>query len=634
MLTCAFCGADNPDTDTICGQCGHPLSVWRLIVVAANGRSSPGGSSPSPALMTPPTLAQIDPDGLFVGNEGQRYRLQEGLQPGDRAGWWTGRVVDSQPQQPFPIAAQLEQDNAAAALPLAARPYVALQFDCYPSIPELHHTWKTPTGMTVLLVESRRHWDNLAVLWQSPVPLVQKIQWLYETVLLWEALTPWHREGSLLPVENLKLDDRQILCLDALLANNPTPNSSSPNRLGYGPNSALPPAQLAQMWQQVIESAPAAESPPLLMALVQAVATGALADLAQVKHQLAVMAEHYQAGEGDDDSHLRGNLVPPPPESDASPTVDSSLDPFVDPTQTPTNIPSVDTLGSVSEDSTEAPTMMLPMELARLDDAGRTHVGQQRTHNEDCFYTYSQSSRQSTPHTNQLQAKGIFILCDGMGGHASGEVASQLAVTTLQQQLQQQQTLPNADQLCQAIVAANQAIYSRNQQNASSGSGRMGTTLVMLLVHNLEVAVAHVGDSRLYSYGKQAGLRQLTQDHEVGQREINRGVEPALAYARPDAYQLTQALGPRDSTLLRPGVSYHEVTEDTLFLLCSDGLSDHGLVEDNVDEYIAPLLRTKADLHSGLDDLISLANKQNGHDNITAILVRLKLRPSLRKLAV
>ena len=78
-----------------------------------------------------------------------------------------------------------------------------------------------------------------------------------------------------------------------------------------------------------------------------------------------------------------------------------------------------------------------------------------------------------------------------------------------------------------------------------SGSGRMGTTLVMAVVVNHQVVVAHVGDSRLYRLTRQKGLQQITVDHEVGQREIQRGIDPDIAYSRPDAYQLTQALGPR-----------------------------------------------------------------------------------------
>jgi serine/threonine protein phosphatase PrpC len=221
-----------------------------------------------------------------------------------------------------------------------------------------------------------------------------------------------------------------------------------------------------------------------------------------------------------------------------------------------------------------------------------------------------------------------------MGGHASGEVASQLAVKTLKDffDLHWQQKLPDQTTLHDAIITANQAIYNINQANATSGLGRMGTTLVMLLIHNLKAVVVHVGDSRLYSYCKRHGLRQLTLDHEVGQREINRGVEPAIAYSRPDAYQLTQALGPRSQNEIKPSITYLDITEDTLFLMCSDGMSDNDLLERHEQSHIAPLLSSKANLEAGLSGLINLANDNNGHDNVTVVLTRLKLRPDMTNL--
>ena len=119
----------------------------------------------------------------------------------------------------------------------------------------------------------------------------------------------------------------------------------------------------------------------------------------------------------------------------------------------------------------------------------------------------------------------------------------------------------------------------------------------------------------------------MTLDHEVGQRDINRGVEPEIAYNRPDAYQLTQALGPRESNYVRPEIQFMEITEDCLLLLCSDGLSDNWLVEQNWEEYLEPLISSSANLQNGLFKLIEFANEHNGHDNITAILVRIKLKP-------
>ena len=124
----------------------------------------------------------------------------------------------------------------------------------------------------------------------------------------------------------------------------------------------------------------------------------------------------------------------------------------------------------------------------------------------------------------------------------------------------------------------------------------------------------------------------MTLDHEVGQREINWGIEPSLAYARPDAYQLTQALGPRHQNDIKPSISYHDIAEDTLFLLCSDGLSDNDFLEHHETSHIAPMLSSKSNLEARLADLIDLANEHNGHDNITAIVTRLKLKPDMKNL--
>lgn len=284
-----------------------------------------------------------------------------------------------------------------------------------------------------------------------------------------------------------------------------------------------------------------------------------------------------------------------------------------------------------TEENLDLPTMVLPMKIVRLDEAGLTHVGRQRDHNEDFFSAQSDLTKLEGPLGSTLNVKGLYVLCDGMGGHASGEVASSLAVKTLQAYFADHpiDPLPDEVALSEAVAAANQAIYEINQQDDRSGHSRMGTTLVLLLIQNDRVAVAHVGDSRLYSYTRRHGLKQVTVDHEVGQREIQRGVEPAIAYARPDAYQLTQALGPRSCTDLRPGISFLNVAEDTLFILCSDGLSDNDLLEQHCATHIEPLLKSQSDLEEGVKRLIQLANEHNGHDNITAVLVRLKLRPNM-----
>jgi len=292
-------------------------------------------------------------------------------------------------------------------------------------------------------------------------------------------------------------------------------------------------------------------------------------------------------------------------------------------------------LGSPDEGSDaegdDLPTVVLPMKLIGLEDAGRSDIGRQREHNEDYYAIQVEVKKLESQNGRSLKAKGLYILCDGMGGHASGEVASALAASTLQQYFQEhwKDGLPSESVIRDGILLANKAIYTLNQENASSGSGRMGTTLVLALLQDTEVAIAHVGDSRLYRYSRRRGLEQLTIDHEVGQREIQRGVEPAIAYGRPDAYQLTQALGPRDEHFVNPDVQFVELTEDLLLLLCSDGLTDNDLLETHVESHLDPMLDGQVSLENGVNRLIDLANQHNGHDNITAIAIHARVRPNL-----
>ncbi len=292
--------------------------------------------------------------------------------------------------------------------------------------------------------------------------------------------------------------------------------------------------------------------------------------------------------------------------------------------------------GSMGDDGDDdSPTMILPMQLARLDSAGVSHVGRQRDHNEDNFNTHTEIAATSGMSGQTFSAKGLYILCDGMGGHSGGEVASAMVVEELKRFFAEHWTdrFPDNAMVRAAIASANQVVYEANESDERLGNGRMGTTLVLVLIQGTRVVFAHVGDSRLYTYSRREGLLQRTVDHEVGQLEVMRGVDPEIAYGRPESYQLTQALGPKDGDYINPGVEFMELQEDTLFLLCSDGLSDYSLVEDHAEEKVAPLLGSQAILDQGVSDLVHLANELSGHDNITAVAVRAKVRPDSKALA-
>ena len=612
MLTCPFCEFENTDSQRFCEQCSKPLQRWRVIDIP-----SPGAAA----------IAPVD-----LGIEGyldcdRRYRLV--ASPTALGAASAGAtVLDCQPEAQSPLhalqTAWLETPTLdptthplAVGVPAEAHPYLALQADYFPTVPELHHAWKTPER-TLLLIEDRTIWLPLTVGWTAIDDPIQHLQWLFETTLLWQALAPWQGQATLLNLQRLVLNENSLLCLTQI-----DPSSRQ---------QPLPLQTLGQMWQGLLGRAQTG-LPQKVQTLISDLVEGTVTELDPVQDTLAEAAQDYQSV---------GTFVPQRFDNDADPTEaltlaianQSPIDEFDLESEAAFDtqeLPDDDGNGPI-----EAPTMVLPMKLAHLDDVGQSHVGQQRHHNEDWFFTQTQLHKVSGPQGTILRGKGLYILCDGMGGHAAGEVASQLAVRTLRDYLTQHwgsDRLPDQETLTQAAVTANQAIFDINQSNATSGVGRMGTTLVMVLVHNLTMAVVHVGDSRLYSYSKRLGLRQLTLDHEVGQREINRGVEPAIAYARPDAYQLTQALGPRGKDDLVPGVGYHEIAEDTLLILCSDGLSDNDLLERHTDTHIAGLLSSRASLESGAAQLTDLANEKNGHDNITTILVRIKLQPDMASMA-
>ncbi|WP_103668785.1 protein phosphatase 2C domain-containing protein [Pseudanabaena sp. BC1403] len=291
----------------------------------------------------------------------------------------------------------------------------------------------------------------------------------------------------------------------------------------------------------------------------------------------------------------------------------------------------------------DSETSMIVSSTVQLQDityAGKTDVGIQRDRNEDDFVTVFQTrSINGKSQISDRSYRGLFVLCDGMGGHDGGEVASAIAVNSITDQFRPFwiDTLPGEKKLNEIICNANQAIFIKNENEKRKSLGRMGTTLVVLGIHDLDVVIAHVGDSRIYKVTNSPNLEseskleaepkleQITRDHEVLNQLLDLGVEPEIAQSRPDAHQLTQALGPNPSDRLEPSIEFFTLTESTLFLLCSDGLCDNDVIDDNWRSHLLPILNKEVDLQTGLDRLIELGNNVNGHDNLTAVLVLCEL---------
>jgi len=618
MLVCPQCQFDNHNHCQYCQQCGMSLTHKACLQCSArvplSDESCPKCGAFTGALWWAIINDLGKPDSSPVTDNyldlGKRYR-RNSLTPEVKE----GQVIDCQPLQKSVLKVLLEQEKELIAptgtlhnggqgfhpsswIPDSALPYLALHEFC-PAIPDIHDAWQQESQQVILLPD-RSKWQVLQDLWSTqPLPILQIIYSLDEMVKLWKALADIGYAQSLLVPTNLRFDEDQTFGLQRLHQDRK--------------DTPLTLKNLASMWQELLKISKIVPSEGLNR-IIEATVTGEIATVTELRWQLQELAI---------EPHSEGKSPPEPPPF--IPEVESNQEDNLD--TTPPQELLTETVGE------DLPTAVIPMQLLTLSDVGLSDNGRQRRHNEDCFGLDTHISKQQGNRGQRMQCQGLYIVCDGMGGHASGEVASAMAVESLQTFFKTHWSgeLPTKEFIHEGILLANQTIYKVNQEKASFGSGRMGTTLVMVLVQDTKVAIAHVGDSRIYRVNRKWGLEQLTTDHEVGQRAIQDGVDPELAYARPDAYQLTQALGPHDQSYIKPDIRFLDLNEDTLFLLCSDGLSDNELIEAHWQSYLSPLLSSGTNLEEGLHKLITLGNQKNGHDNLTGIVIRIKVQPDLEQ---
>jgi serine/threonine protein phosphatase PrpC len=256
------------------------------------------------------------------------------------------------------------------------------------------------------------------------------------------------------------------------------------------------------------------------------------------------------------------------------------------------------------------------MDLSKsIEMASATHTGMVRAHNEDSIGTDA--------------AIGLAVLADGMGGYNAGEVASGIAVALITKETREtvlrippyeadaETGEPMANRILRNVITrANSSIYqAANSQPQYSG---MGTTLVVALLCDNQISVAHIGDSRLY---RQRGgeLQQLTRDHSLLQEQIDSGmISKEMARRSQNKNLVTRAVGIEPE--VDADINTFEVAEGDMFLLCSDGLND--MVED--DDIHLTLSSLAANLPLAASQLVQMANDNGGRDNISVILIRVK----------
>ncbi len=250
----------------------------------------------------------------------------------------------------------------------------------------------------------------------------------------------------------------------------------------------------------------------------------------------------------------------------------------------------------------------------RIVSGGVSDLGRVRTNNEDCF-------RIVTP-------LNLFVLADGMGGEAHGEIASALAVETVVKHCLDAEANPaarvlgetqpnwsaNTKRLSTAVHLANRNIFKSAEEHPEQHG--MGATLTAAWIDGTKLSLAHVGDSRAYLL-RGGNLLQLTRDHSLVAEQVRRGIL-TMAEAEESEMQsvLLRALGAEAE--IEVDAEEHTLFPRDVLLLCSDGLT-----RVVTEPEIAGVLQAEPDPVRGAEELVALANERGGPDNITVVVVRL-----------
>ncbi len=249
----------------------------------------------------------------------------------------------------------------------------------------------------------------------------------------------------------------------------------------------------------------------------------------------------------------------------------------------------------------------------RIEVAGQTDVGRKRAHNEDSFAIYAEH--------------GLYMVADGMGGHASGEVASRMAIETMRDFFaatagDPEKTWPykmdrskgyEENRLITGVKLSNLRIYQNARENPKQRG--MGTTIVALFAVEDGLYIAHVGDSRVYRI-RRGTMTQLTEDHSLlNDYKKMKKLSNEEIEAFPHKNVIVRALGMKET--VKVDTRFETPEPDDIILLCSDGLA--GPVSD---AQILDIVVSSPDLPTATERLIEAANENGGPDNITAVLTR------------
>ncbi|HEX4535497.1 MAG TPA: Stp1/IreP family PP2C-type Ser/Thr phosphatase [Candidatus Acidoferrum sp.] len=254
----------------------------------------------------------------------------------------------------------------------------------------------------------------------------------------------------------------------------------------------------------------------------------------------------------------------------------------------------------------------------RIVSGGRSDVGQQRANNEDCF--------------RMVQPLNLFVVSDGMGGEAHGEIASAMAVETVVKTCMGEETGTMAAStethpewsnqtrlLLSAAHLANRKIYESAEANPQQQG--MGATLTAAWINEEKLSVVHVGDSRVYLL-RSGVLQQLTSDHSLVAEQVRRGILTAAEAEHSELQSvLLRALGTQPE--IEVDAEEHALFPGDILLLCSDGLT-----RMVAEQKISAMLQSESDPGRAAEKLVAQANENGGGDNVTVVVVHLEPKES------
>lgn len=233
---------------------------------------------------------------------------------------------------------------------------------------------------------------------------------------------------------------------------------------------------------------------------------------------------------------------------------------------------------------------------------GKTDVGRVRSANEDAYGVHPR--------------EGVFVVADGMGGHAAGEVASRLAVDAVEEALLDGSDDDAADMVAESLRRANDRIRRSAEENPAREGMGTTATILRVLPDDTGIVLGQVGDSRAYRL-REGSLERLTRDQTWVQRQVDAGLlEAGEAEGHPYSNILVQALGLE--TEIEPEVVESEAEAGDLYLLCTDGLNAV-LSDDDIRDALAG---SGDDLEDAAALLVRRANEEGGPDNVTVVLAR------------